>query len=282
MEEVAKAVGGGYRRLQMPLKLALGVRGTVAGHRLGALEGEGGEYPPSPPFRCIPAPTPLLLVASAPLLHRTLPLSLHERSSAMDCGVSTRSHTVPLVPPPAGPRRTRTPSSAGYDNRNSSNPYLFGSIVQGEKCFQAEILDRGLGQLANWSISKTSFAADLKTAEHTAKVSRVGPVACAPTPSRSLEPSQRNVLLFVAPLVRPPRWKQQMHLSGRPVSHPELSRNELRPASESVGPGSASEHVRSAARAVSVLHGMALAHPMQAALPASSHRATPPQYHRRW
>ena len=35
-------MGGGYCRLQMPLRLALGVRGTVAGHRLGALEGGGG------------------------------------------------------------------------------------------------------------------------------------------------------------------------------------------------------------------------------------------------
>ena len=49
--EVAKAVGGGYCRLQTPLKLALGVRGTVAEHRLDALEG-GGAYPP--PFQCIP------------------------------------------------------------------------------------------------------------------------------------------------------------------------------------------------------------------------------------
>ena len=39
-QAVAKAVGGGYCRLQMPLRLALGVRGTVAGHRLGALEGK--------------------------------------------------------------------------------------------------------------------------------------------------------------------------------------------------------------------------------------------------
>ena len=38
----AKAVGGGYCRLQMPLRLALGVRGTAAGHRLAALEGGGG------------------------------------------------------------------------------------------------------------------------------------------------------------------------------------------------------------------------------------------------
>ena len=35
LEEVAKAVGGGYCRLQMPLKL--GVRGTVAEHRLPAV-----------------------------------------------------------------------------------------------------------------------------------------------------------------------------------------------------------------------------------------------------
>ena len=42
LEEVAKAVGGGYCRLQMPLSLALGVREMVAGHRLGALEGGGG------------------------------------------------------------------------------------------------------------------------------------------------------------------------------------------------------------------------------------------------
>ena len=42
LEEVAQAVGGGYCRLQMPLKLALGVRETVAGHRLGALGGKRG------------------------------------------------------------------------------------------------------------------------------------------------------------------------------------------------------------------------------------------------
>ena len=45
LEEVTKAVGGGYCRLQMPLKLAVAVRGTVAGHRLGAL---GGPLPMHP------------------------------------------------------------------------------------------------------------------------------------------------------------------------------------------------------------------------------------------
>ena len=47
LEEVAKAVGGGYCRLQMPLMLALAMRGTVAGHRPGALEGVGGTSPSS-------------------------------------------------------------------------------------------------------------------------------------------------------------------------------------------------------------------------------------------
>ena len=51
----------GWRRLpkrlgalQMPSRLALAVRETVAGHRLGALEGGGGGVPPFPPFQCIP------------------------------------------------------------------------------------------------------------------------------------------------------------------------------------------------------------------------------------
>ena len=42
LEEVVKAVGGGNCRLQMSLKLAPAVRETVAGHRLGTLEGGGG------------------------------------------------------------------------------------------------------------------------------------------------------------------------------------------------------------------------------------------------
>ena len=48
LEEVAEAVGGGYCGLPMSLRLALGVRRTVAGHKLGALE--GGEGLPSFPM----------------------------------------------------------------------------------------------------------------------------------------------------------------------------------------------------------------------------------------
>ena len=54
LEGVVKAVGGGYCRLQMPLKPALGVRETVAGRRLGALDGGGGGGFPPPPLQCIP------------------------------------------------------------------------------------------------------------------------------------------------------------------------------------------------------------------------------------
>ena len=56
---VDKAVEGGYCRLRMPLKLASGFRGTVAGHRLGALEGGGCLSP----FQCIPAPKPCILTS---------------------------------------------------------------------------------------------------------------------------------------------------------------------------------------------------------------------------
>ena len=58
LEGVAKAVGGGYCRLQMPLKLALGVRGTVAG-RPG-----GGGY--LTPLQCIAAPPPPFSSATPP------------------------------------------------------------------------------------------------------------------------------------------------------------------------------------------------------------------------
>ena len=48
LEEVTKAVGGGYCRLQMPVKRAVAIRQTVAGRRLGALERGGGGVPPPP------------------------------------------------------------------------------------------------------------------------------------------------------------------------------------------------------------------------------------------
>ena len=55
LEEVAEPVGGGYCRLQMPSSLALGVRGTVAGRRLGDLKGGWG-VPPPPSNASLPPP----------------------------------------------------------------------------------------------------------------------------------------------------------------------------------------------------------------------------------
>ena len=59
LEEVAKAVWGDYCQLQLPLNLALAVRETVAGHRLGALGGVEGVTPPPPlpthPYPCPPS-----------------------------------------------------------------------------------------------------------------------------------------------------------------------------------------------------------------------------------
>ena len=48
LEGVAKAVGGSYCRLQMPLQPALAAKETGAGHRLGPLDGGGGVPPPLP------------------------------------------------------------------------------------------------------------------------------------------------------------------------------------------------------------------------------------------
>ena len=56
LEDVVEAVGGGCCRLQMLLRLAFGVRGTLAGHRLGAVESVwGGGGGCLHPFQCIPA-----------------------------------------------------------------------------------------------------------------------------------------------------------------------------------------------------------------------------------
>ena len=60
LEEVATAVGGGYCRLQMPLKVAFAVRETVAGRRLGAPRGGtsplfNASLPPTPPSGSVSA-----------------------------------------------------------------------------------------------------------------------------------------------------------------------------------------------------------------------------------
>ena len=81
LAEVDKAVGGGYCRLQMPLKLALGVRETVAEHRL----------PPPPPSNASPVQTPHSSVSFADrpkAMAGPEPAPLAEAPAADDAGES--------------------------------------------------------------------------------------------------------------------------------------------------------------------------------------------------
>ena len=88
---MAKAVGGGYCRLQMPLSLALAVRETVAGHRLGAVNGGGGY--PAPPL------------SNASLGSRGCVAPPYTRRALRD----TTAHTVPWGPFPPRHHRPRPP-----------------------------------------------------------------------------------------------------------------------------------------------------------------------------
>ena len=131
LEEVARAVGGSYCRLQMPLRLALAVKGTVAGHRLGAWRGGGG-YPP--PFQCIPASgspsvthqcggavlghgSEVSLVDGTPCATRGCDHTLH---SAMElpCAAAPEFHMAPA----AQAERSAAPISAATVGRPAPSP----------------------------------------------------------------------------------------------------------------------------------------------------------------
>ena len=68
LEGVAKAVGGGYRRLRMPFSLALAVRGTWLGIGWAPWRGKGS----LPPSKGVPAPPPTHPPTQA---HICIPLS---------------------------------------------------------------------------------------------------------------------------------------------------------------------------------------------------------------
>ena len=113
LEGVAKAVGGGYCRLQMPLALALAVRGTMAGHRLGAREGVGGGGGGLPsPFQCIPAPLP-------PAWARPKPQNTMEHPppprlcGCVDMKRGSRQHQ-PCPPPPGASPSSQSLGGFGY------------------------------------------------------------------------------------------------------------------------------------------------------------------------
>ena len=92
LEEVSKAVRSGYCQLQMPLRLALAVRGTVAGHRLGALK--GGRY--LTPFQCTPPPP-----AQEILSDKVKQVHYDILATCEPCGGTGSKDKAPLVDCPA-------------------------------------------------------------------------------------------------------------------------------------------------------------------------------------
>ena len=109
LEEVAQAVGGGYCRLQMPLRLALGVRGTVAGHRLGALEGGGGgggapslPMPPCGEYTAFDRPQhPVVGVYRTRACAPPVPCLCHDDASRMTAPPTYPPNTWAGLAPPA-------------------------------------------------------------------------------------------------------------------------------------------------------------------------------------
>ena len=107
-----KRFGGGYCRLQMPLSLALGVRGTVAGHWLGRRGGGGGSGSPSnAPLVMIPdqatgiVPGGLVLV----VLLTKGPCRARAQCRSPSEGLRT---AVPCPRPPARERASAAPFAA--------------------------------------------------------------------------------------------------------------------------------------------------------------------------
>ena len=127
LEEVAEAVGGGYCRLQMPLRLAGAVRGTVARHRLGALAG-----PPPPPlsFQCIPGAGSCLVADE--LLVRTGALQPVSCKGPATCPpVDGDGVTLPPGGGPASGAIGRTARASGVDGRRRPLAgLLVGSVGQ--------------------------------------------------------------------------------------------------------------------------------------------------------
>ena len=102
-----KRTGGGYCRLQMPLRPALGVRGTVAGHRLGALEGGLGGIPP-------PLPMHPRSQVSFDLSHWA------PNTEITVAGPSPRAPVPPLFPPKR--RRPNLGLAPGFQHSPASSP----------------------------------------------------------------------------------------------------------------------------------------------------------------
>ena len=127
LEAVAKPLGGGYRRLQMPSRLALGVRGTVAGRRLSALEGGGGT-PPSP-FQCIPrlgGTHPWAQGTTAPTVLQKVSASAQMPSLSSPTAALPRPQSAQAAPPSC------CPGTGGIGDRGEGAQDIKGHCFRGE------------------------------------------------------------------------------------------------------------------------------------------------------
>ena len=129
-------MGGGYCRLQMPLRLALGVRGTVAGHRLGphplpmhlwhwvmahaALEGSGGGGC-SPPFGGTDSPA----VGLPSVPNVVAPATGHRRPTALSPDTGHATCCPPLFRGDGTAPAGRTPGGGGEGWHKAS---VFGCL----------------------------------------------------------------------------------------------------------------------------------------------------------
>ena len=126
LEGVAKAVGGGYCRLQMPLKLALVVRKTVAG-RPGR---GGGVYLPR--FQCIPVVVPLshTKYASPPAAWGT---QCEQFIPQNPNGCAPPEVPTGTLTPPSGQPRPPSPV-AGQRRPSLQSPLACGPLFKAQAC----------------------------------------------------------------------------------------------------------------------------------------------------
>ena len=108
-----KRLLGGYCRLQMPLRLALAVKETAAGHKLGALEGDGGGLSSPPRDASLRTGMPLYANSApdAPPVHGTR--------------TQRPSQKAVLRPPPRSPPVSSLPRSLTHPRlpvRTASTP----------------------------------------------------------------------------------------------------------------------------------------------------------------
>ena len=137
LEEVPKRLGGGYCRLQMPLRLAFGVRETVPGRRLSALEGGNPGIPMHPCWRGYPTPTHPSGTQERQGSHR-----LRQSAAAMSSGThipfrpSTLSHPSPNTHTTHSALSLSPPSTTSINRGESHKGHGIGHWLKPGYCLR--------------------------------------------------------------------------------------------------------------------------------------------------